>query len=221
MNYIHINNSTRIVVDLTSTIQQELDQGKSVLWLLSGGSSIEIAVNVQNNIRNSNQNLLHIGLIDERYGDVGHKYSNWHQLLMSGFSTKKATLHPILTGLNMKDTTKSYNDELVHLIKQADVKIGIFGIGADGHTSGLLPNSDALKSNELVDSYTGPDFQRITTTAHLIPILDKIFVYAVGDAKWPAIIDMQDEGSVSEVPARILRDGHDVTVYTDYKEEKV
>lgn len=219
MNLKFADNPLAPASEIAETISKSLGENKKVLLLLSGGSALAVAVEARRIIGEIPSGILQIGLIDERYGDVGHENSNWFQLEKNGFDFTNVLTIPVLTGEDLPNTVLKFEENLKSALNNSDVKVGIFGVGADGHTSGLLPHSPAIHSNLLVASYTGPDFERVTTTPKLIPLLNKIFVYVVGQNKWPVVKQMTEQGSIEDIPARILQSASDLTVYTDYKEE--
>src|SRR5258708_2139506 len=86
---------------LVNAILLPLQEQKTVLWLISGGSNIKIATAVMAKLIGNESNLW-VTLTDERYGKVGHPDSNWQQLLEAGFDPGHAKTYPILrTGLDL------------------------------------------------------------------------------------------------------------------------
>ena len=204
----------QITRQLVETIKSRLDVG-TVLWLVSGGSAIQIAVAVSNGLAGRDLSKLTVTLADERYGKPGHADSNWQQLLEAGFSLPGATLVPVLTGADMETTTEEWRGHLTHLLNVSKYRIGLLGIGPDGHTSGILPSSGAITSHDLVTSYDGGGYQRITTTPAGLRRLDEAVVYAVGESKRTALQNLQKSMSISEQPAQLLKLISKVTVYND------
>lgn len=193
-------------------------QGERVLWLVSGGSAIPVVVAVCKRLGATTK--LTVGLIDERYGDMGHADSNWTQLLAAGFDPTAYTPLPVLQGKSPEETARDYEMRLTAALQGSDYRIGLFGIGADGHTSGILPGSPAAESDRLVTYYEGPDYQRITTAPQLIGKLDEAVVYAAGEAKKPALTALvTSDVPVAEQPAQALKAAKKLTVYTDQIDE--
>ncbi len=119
-------------------------------------------------------------MTDERYGELGHKDENWQQLLDGGADFKNAKTFRIIKDLSFNETTKNFNDWLGQTIENVDFVIGLFGIGADGHTAGIKPNSVAATSIKLADNFTGEDFQRITITPKMFKHINQIVTQASG-----------------------------------------
>lgn len=226
---------------LTKTLLTHLQAGRKVVWLVPGGSSIAVALEVAQTQRAAEESgdcsLAHltVSLTDERYGEVGHADSNWQQLLDGGFALPGATMIPVLTGASMTKTVENFGEALTAALRQADVSIGFFGVGADGHTAGILPNSPAVRATTPTAGYDAGHYQRITITLHVIAALDEAVVYAVGGTKWPVIkwlkglqpqsqLPVQPSSQLSpahlqaEFPAGELVRAGKLTIFSDYKE---
>lgn len=204
---------------IAKTIAQLLQTGPT-LCLLSGGSvGKEVVPELVKQLHDSDQlGNLHIGLIDERFGEVGHENSNATLLEKAGLTHLThhgAHFYPVLherfsTSI---EAAHAYAIQLQNLLTGCDNRtVGVFGIGSDGHTAGIKP----LASGEfarlyvldvLVVGYTANDFSRITITPDCITQLKSCFVYAA-DVEKHAVIDRllsSREESVSVFPAGILR----------------
>ena len=205
------------------SILKQLELGKRVLFFVTGGSSIAVGVKIaellcaypkQDLIKN-----LTITLTDERYGPLGHKDSNWQQLLEKGFNLLGAKLIPILNGESRDDTVKNFNEILHQEFRVAEYKIGLFGIGADGHTAGILPESEAVNSADLAYGYDTPTFSRITLTPEAIEKLDEAVVWVQGENKWSVLEDLEkNDINITKQPAQILKRVSLLTIFTDYSE---
>jgi 6-phosphogluconolactonase/glucosamine-6-phosphate isomerase/deaminase len=211
---------------IAQSILNQLKINKRVLFFVTGGSSIAVGVRVskilQDNFKKEeNKNLiknLAITLTDERYGKVGHMDSNWQQLLENGFGLLDAKIIPVLTGDDFEETTQKFNMVLAQALKNADYKIGLFGIGSDGHTAGILPESKAVNFEEFVVGYEAPKFSRITITPKTIEELDEAVVWVQGEEKWNTIKNFIDTYPLMvKQPAQVLKKVPLLTIFTDYK----
>ena len=219
LNIKNFNNIEDIVDFISHSINTKLSEDKRVLWFLSGGSSIKIETKIAERINKEHKGDLVITLSDERYGEVNHSDSNWFQLLESGFDIPKAKLVPFLTGKSFKDTTIELREKIRIELNKADYKIGIFGIGIDGHTAGILPHTEAVNSNELICAYDTHQYDRITITGKAISFLDEAIIIAIGDMKWPMIEKLEKDIPIDEQPAQILKSVPLLTIFTDYRAE--
>ncbi len=206
---------------LARSILKQLQLNKKILWFVTGGSSIVVAVEAAKLIalpkyQNLRQNLT-VMLTDERYGPLNHKDSNWQQLLEKGFKLPQAKLIPILTGESREVTTVKFNTMLKKELTQNDYIIGLFGIGADGHTAGILPESQAVDSEDLAYGYHTTTFERITITFKTIEQLDEAIVFVQGEEKKPAIENLSKELKLRNQPVQIFKKVPLLTIFTKYK----
>lgn len=204
---------------LAEKISSQLQESKTVLWLLSGGSAIAVAVAAAEHLKGQDLAGLTVSLIDERYGQPGHPDSNWRQLETAGFNLPGATLHPVLTGVDQPATATTYADFLKNQFSAVDFRLGLLGIGPDGHTSGILPHSPAVTAPGLVCAYDGPDYQRVTTTPAALACLDEAVIYATGPAKWSVLDRLETDAPVADQPAQALKSVSKLTIFTDRPEK--
>ncbi len=226
-----ISSPTPLVEYLSEVIESHLRADRHVLWLAAGGSAIEVAVDVSKLLGPRDLHNLVVTLTDERFGDIGHIDSNWQQLKQAGFSLSGASLIPVLKGRDLEATGRSFSDNLDLAMKDADYRIGLFGIGSDGHTAGILPGSPAAISTDMAVSYEDNDnheasgvkrgISRITMSGRAIAQLDEAVVYATGEAKWPQLRLLADTIDVVKQPAQSLKLVSKLTIFTDMKKESV
>ncbi len=217
--------ANRAATYIAARLTERLVNGDSVLWLVSGGSALAIATQARTLLTAQAITLdrLSVGLVDERYGFVGHADSNAQQLRTNGFIMEDLLFKDVLIeGLDQASTVKTYDDWLQQSIQQADYVIGLFGMGNDGHTAGILPYAPILKATgKLYDYYKGSDFERLSMTADAIQRCDEAVLYATGQSKFAAMESFMQDGPIDEVPARLLKTAKKYTVFTDYYKEKI
>ena len=201
---------------IASSILKQLNLGKRVLFFVTGGSSISVAVKVSELINIHPHSNLTVMLTDERYGPLDHADSNWYQLIKNGFNLREAKLIPVLNGDNNTITTELFNINLDKEIKNNDYKIGLFGIGLDGHTAGILPDSIAVNSLDLACGFDAYKFSRITITEKTIEKLDEAVVWVQGQEKWEMLENLQEDIDIIKQPAQILKKVPLLTIFTDY-----
>jgi 6-phosphogluconolactonase/glucosamine-6-phosphate isomerase/deaminase len=150
---------------------------------------------------------------------VGHKDSNWEQLKRAGFNLPGAKLHPVLLGKDLEYTYKDFDQFLIAEMVSVNYRLGFFGIGADGHTAGILPGSPACQAPTFAMGYETGEFTRITMTYPAIEKLDEAVVYAVGQSKWPVLDQLELDLPIEQQPAQILKKVPKLTIFNDYKGE--
>ncbi len=223
MLYIYSDQPTEQAARAISTsITAQLQHGKRVLWLLSGGSGIEIAVKSQALLpADLDLTNLYVSLTDERFGAPNHINENWHQLIAAGFSLPQAQLYRPLQGKDFATTTELFNNWLGEQFSAADYKIGIFGIGSDGHTAGIKPGSEPDDMQDYAYDFEGDDFQRITISSLAIKRLDEVVAQASGNEKLAVIRQLlQTDSPTDAQPAQILKSVKLSSLYTDQKIEE-
>lgn len=220
INFIYTNSPDRGIKDLARSLSDALLKRVKVVWLLSGGSNVSISVEAMAALRkeipfNLFKNL-YVGLVDERYGEVGHKDSNWQAFIDSGFDFDGVKKVPVLTGLSLRKTVIDYSKNISEQFEEASVIIGQFGIGSDGHIAGILPYSRAVFSEDLIFAYDALPLRRITITASFISKVNQAFVFVFGADKKEAVRNLRDKNlSLEEQPAQILKKISQVFLYSN------
>lgn len=218
---VQVISDTKPVVDyLATTLQTHLQNGERVTWLVPGGSAIALAVAVSRRLTEAETDMskLALTLTDERFGPPEHADSNWRQLEEAGLLLPGAHLFPVLTGKDLPETLKDYNERLETFLNVSDFSIGLFGMGADGHTAGILPESPAATAETYATAYDSPPYTRITMTFRAIRLLHESVIYAAGDEKASALASLIDENiSVEKQPAQVHKTLPSSTLFTDQK----
>ncbi len=209
---------------IVAAMLKQFKQGKPVLLFLTGGSSILVGVEIGDLLRKILEENpaydLTITLTDERYGPVNHLNSNYFQLLEKGFNLPEAKFIPILTGDDRNIATEKFQaalDQELKLNRENKYIIGLFGVGADGHTAGILPESEAVRSGGWALGYDTPIFPRITITPKVIEQLDEAVVWLQGKEKWSALEDLKKDIEIAKQPAQVLKKVPLLTIFTDFK----
>ena len=218
-HFFKTSSELKVAEILSRTIEAKLAGGHSVLWLLSGGSAIKVAVLAAGRLAGKDVSRLTVSLADERYGPAGHQASNWKQLIDAGFRLDGAILRQLLKGHTPAQTVAGFEKLLT--AAAGSYKIALLGMGADGHTAGILPESPALNEAGLVSFYQGPDYQRLTLSGHGLKNLDEAVLFTTGDNKLSAIRDLATELPANDQPAQIIKQIPRWSVYNDLLGEEV
>lgn len=217
MNLVTQHDDTKIVEYITTVIQQQLHLGERVLWFVPGGSAMGVATAVIHRLEDTDTSNLCITLTDERYGQPGHDDENWTQLMKLGFAVESINAYRVLRGETAEETARDFDQKLQKLFMTYTYKIGLFGVGADGHTAGILPHSPAVNSDMLAVYYQGDDFARVTITPRAIALLDEVVVYAHGARKHPQISRLlHDDVSIVDQPAQALKLAAKSIIFSDF-----
>lgn len=206
---------------ITAELTAQLRAGKRVIWLVCGGSNIPVEADIMTRLRaieGLELSKLLVLPMDERYGKPGHADSNYKQLQDAGFEAGDAFWVDVLAKGQPLEETVAYYDSLVQTsFASADHIVGVFGLGADGHTAGVKPGSPALVDDMAsVVGFKWDDFTRMTLTPRELIRSDSAFLLAYGDAKKPMLEHLrQGDAPITEVPANLLHKIADVAVFND------
>lgn len=201
-----------------------LASGKSVLWLVSGGSNIPIQIAAMEMVPDSLSKQLAIIPVDERYGQYNHAESNSYQMREAGFSPKHAECVDILEeNMSPQATAKLLDDYLARGITMGDYIFATLGMGTDGRIAGILPHSPAITSSDLALCYKAPDFQRITLCADTITNhCDEVVLSAFDQTKKKALHALAGHEDLRQSsPAVLLKEITNCTVYNDEIEGEI
>lgn len=201
---------------LISLINDSLKNSK-VLYLLSGGSNIDIEVAVLDGIDSELSNNLTLMLADERYGPSNHQESNYTKLINKGLNVKNSAFINILSDdLSPEETTDLFSQIYSQYKEDADIIVAQLGIGNDGHIAGVLPDTEGVNSQAIAVYYETETLKRITLTLNTLKDIDKAIVFCFGDNKRDALRRLRDgEEDTNQLPSVILKELADVIVYND------
>jgi 6-phosphogluconolactonase/glucosamine-6-phosphate isomerase/deaminase len=228
MNIVHSTDPSQGIEAMATRISDALNAGRKALWLVCGGSNISVAAKAMERIRVRTKadaiSSLTVGLTDERYGAVGHKDSNWQQLVDARINLHKVSLMPVLIGKSLEATVSEYNASLAMKIKNlhdnGGLVIAMFGIGADGHIAGILPHTEAAEEmDRLATGYKAGPYIRITMTLKAIEHVDTAyaFVFSGGSTTKEAMMQrlVHEDLDLEEQPAQIMKKLAEANLYTD------
>lgn len=221
MNYqsTPINNVAPFIAE---RLQAELNQGRKVLWLLSGGSGAHVCLDAAELLKDVDLSNLLVTMGDERYGELGHPEENFQSLVDRGMELPGATLYRPLTGDSRQETTKLFNEWITKALSQVDHVMAVTGIGTDGHAFGIKPGSEAVSSESLVADFAWDDFERITITLNFAKQhINDMIVQAYGENKHPIIKQLLEQGGeIENFPALVFHEMPRVTVFSDYQPQE-
>jgi 6-phosphogluconolactonase/glucosamine-6-phosphate isomerase/deaminase len=201
---------------------------KTTVLYLSGGRTPK---DLYENLANDKKILPGaVALIDERYGVKFHNTSNEKMIEESGllpyFREQGVPFYPILeeTQLGLKETADNYDMTLRYLFAGFSKRVGILGIGLDGHTAGIAGNRqnsadlsvqdfhnrmfDDDQKNMLASSYAdlqGMFKERVSMTFLGLSMIDVFVVLVFGEDKKEALEKVFADGSEEQVPGRFFK----------------
>jgi 6-phosphogluconolactonase len=165
-------------------------------------------------------NSVHAFLGDERYVPLDHDDSNFRmaqESLARSVPIPEQQVYPVQTDREPADAACAYEEKVREVFDAPAGEIPAFdlillGIGGDGHTASLFPNTDALSvTDRLVVENLVPqqDAMRITFTAPLLQAARETIVMATGQDKADAVARaVQGDPDLSTTPSQLLRESH-------------
>ncbi len=221
---------------VTSRILRQIGLGLPVLLLASGGSTAGIAVGVCEDAKRligrgatPLSESLSLSLIDERFGPAGHGDSNWQRLIDLGLDECSVNARPVLVDREIRENSfTAAIDAFDGFLKGAVARqkaerlyiVGLFGIGSDGHTAGILPGSPlsvetAEDEGRFAAGYVTDRFTRITVAPPFFRYIDYAVAYAAGSEKRAALATLEREAPIAAQPAQLLKRARETVVFTD------
>lgn len=150
---------------------------------------------------------------DERFGMPFHDDSNELLIKNAGlidfFQVRDIKFYKILSGADLQTTAREYNQTVLSLFAQFPKMIGVMGVGPNLHTAGIFPQSNAVKSSDLVVAETVEDRfpNRITLTIRALEQFSFFIILMFGIEKEEAVKKMVDENinDIQNSPAIFYR----------------
>lgn len=190
-----------IASETAKVINEKLSKKQKVLWLLAGGSA-QAYYQLMSEILDFSLDFggLTIALGDERYDrNPNHQTATWPVFekleLFINLQQKGAKFFNILSGASLEEETKRFVSFLERAIADKNFLLVSLGIGADGHTAGIIPLDDQQlfesiylnKGLAVGHTHGGAHPNRVTISPELIMQADRVLAYAVGKDKKPAL----------------------------------
>tara|TARA_Y100001970_G_scaffold294175_1_gene447963 strand:- start:1002 stop:1730 length:729 start_codon:yes stop_codon:yes gene_type:complete len=221
-----LNNEKELISNLVSYIKNDINNKlvKKNRYQISlcGGSS---PVNCYKLLTKENidWHKVDIFLGDERWVDLNSDHSNTKMIidnLIQGYS-QRAVFHSIqTTSLNSPEESSIKFKE-----KLSEICIGnppvfdliLLGLGDDGHTASLFPNSNIDYTSEdwTLVSF-GKGHQRITLAPSVLSAANKVIFLVTGSKKSTALKKLLDplESSLT-TPAKLVNTKNDILIFCD------
>ena len=191
---------TKVAVEMVSEAIQKNPEGQPFHLFLSGGSTPKAIYSslVECDI---DWSLVHLWWGDERFVPPDHPDSNFKMVkecLIDYISIPSSNLHPwpILSSPELSADT--YNHEFKNVFEQGEDKLNfqLLGMGDDGHTASLFPETEALA---VVDKYCvanpvpGKESCRLTLTYPALALSERVVFLVKGAGKKSALKEVYEE----------------------------
>ena len=169
-----------------------------------------------------------VSFTDDRwFNDLSDENINYNIIYNTGlldkFKNLKATIVPMTQSGSLEDNSKKFNERIEKFFPNS-YKIMIGGMGLDGHTCGILPQTN---EQDFIEMYGSKSYsvgvtvnnvhkERLTITPYSIEEIDEHLIYVEGENKKNMLHDLfYEEKEQWLMPAQIFKNLQKVKVFTD------
>lgn len=201
---------------LIAQLQQAIESGGGLM--LSGGSTPRNAYVQLSKLALRAPSSLALLFSDDRYVPRDSPSSNYRMAspLIESLRLPQAQVLRVRTELPLEQAAADYERQLSELIAaQSTIRLGLLGLGADGHTASLFAPADLEHSrNRLAISVQRPDgMQAVSVTSALLARVDRLLFVVIGQDK-QAALDALLAGDPSLIAWRAVKECPAVEVWT-------
>lgn len=221
MKLIDVHSQNELNQQILTLLRKQPDSNY-VLFLSGGASPVELYKFLAKTKTFPLPNEL--AQVDERVGENAvHKTSNLKLFFDSGIINIGTHFTPIITEQGSADEqTVVYQRELAKLFaKYRGRVVAIMGMGLDGHTAGVLPNTIGVTSANLVEHYFSDDAYKERVTVTLTCITEHfstVLLLLIGQEKITKFNEiMANESDSNKFPVLVYKTMPDVTVLCMYQ----
>ena len=171
---------------------ENIKQKGSFNFALSGGySPMELFTEFTSAKYSSkiNWKKAHLFFVDERAVSPDNGENNYHNIMNAGFNKipiPTENIHRMVAEINIEENSKAYEKALLNTITDGALDFILLGLGPDGHTASLFPNTEALKETKrqvVANNVPQKNMWRMTMTYPFINKSRNILFYCVGESK--------------------------------------
>lgn len=203
-----VNQSTAILVKLI----QDLTSEKSIINIALSGGSSPMPIYEKLRFSDLKWDCINFFIVDERCVTNEDEQSNFGNINKRFFSHISSNCFPVVKeGVTYQEAATNYQELIMHQVKNADgipqFDLIILGLGLDGHTASLFPETMALNNTKdlmILNNVPQLKTNRITMTYPLILNSKKIVLIAKGSDK-KKILDnvFKNEYPISKIIPKI------------------
>lgn len=190
--YQSSKNAAQSLTDqLLKQTKRTIQTKNKCVWAVSGGGSI---LKIYDSLYNRKEEFLELEeniivlWVDERHVPHSNQHSNFGTAISYFWNNfERAELIPVPYYKDLQQSIDQYKQKFMDFkIDVGGIDITILGMGEDGHTASLFPNSEALRERQkLVTGIENSNLKhnRTTLTYPLINSSNHIFLFFYGKKK--------------------------------------
>lgn len=186
--------------ELKNILQERLKQSTFITVALSGGNS-PLPVYERLSKFHLDWNRIIFFLVDERCSTIDSHDNNYKNIKSIFFNHIKSQTYPvIISGNSYKECAQMYEKKILdHVLLVNNIPsfdLIVLGMGTDGHTASLFPNTEGLKEEKdfiFLNKVAQLKEQRITMTYPIIMNAKKIALLIRGEEKKKVLLNADKE----------------------------
>lgn len=144
---------------------------------------------------------VHLFWSDERAVPPDHPDSNYHMAMQAGLKNMgipSSQIHRMVAEENLESNAVAYELQMKKAMEKRPFDLIMLGMGDDGHTASLFPNTEGLKvkDRDVIANYVAEkQTWRMTLTFPCINAAAHIVIYIIGSSKKEALKRVLQSGS--------------------------
>ncbi len=216
------SNETAFTNAFIGAIRAVCKNASTVRIALSGGSTPKPLYQALSKAQDIPFEKIEFFIVDERYVPANHPDSNQkmvREILIDPLKTKVKAFHFFKTDLPLEEAVKDYEKTLQPIaLSKEGFDLVVLGIGPDGHTASLFPNSGALQETSRLVAHTQTEQfaikDRLTITFPLILKSKQLLVLLKGSEKRTILEAIQKPSTtITTLPAKKLLEHSNLSAF--------
>lgn len=213
---------TLLTQSFEEVIRHRLDEAGAVSCALSGGAAALIYLGA---LKEADVDWQRVTMFwaDERAmapDDPESNYGIAERMLLNPLGSRApAAIRMPTDQMPLAHAALWYDEALAAALNNGALDLAILGVGEDGHVASLFPGHRALTQDDLravaIEDAPKPPQRRLSLTLSFLLQTRSIWLIAIGQRKLPALQAAIAKSSGSTPLDLLLRQGKDVTVFTD------